>query len=39
MDSMRYLAHLAADPASWLLALVMGVVGSIAYIVVTSITF
>jgi len=37
---MRYLARLNADPAVWLLVMLMaGVVGSIIYIVLTSITF
>jgi hypothetical protein len=39
MDGVKYVARLAADPAAWLLALVVGVVGSIAYVVLTSITF
>lgn len=39
MDSMKNLARLAADPAGWLLALVVGILGSIVYVVLTSITF
>lgn len=37
---MRYLARLNADPATWLLVLLVGgVVGTLLYIVLTSITF
>lgn len=37
---MRYLARLSADPAAWLLFLMIGgVVGTLLYLVVTSITF
>jgi hypothetical protein len=30
---------IAADPAGWLLTLVVGILGSIVYVVLTSITF
>jgi hypothetical protein len=37
---MRYLARLNADPSSWLLILLIGsVVGTLLYVVLTSITF
>ena len=37
---MRYLARLNADPTAWLLILLIGsVVGTLFYIVLTSITF
>ncbi|MBB6353730.1 hypothetical protein GGR00_001498 [Aminobacter aganoensis] len=37
---MRYLARLNADPTSWLLILLIGsVVGTLLYVVLTSITF
>jgi len=39
MDSLKNLVRLAADPAGWLLALVVGILGSIVYVVLTSITF
>jgi hypothetical protein len=39
MDSVKNFARLAGDPAAWLLALVMGVIGGFAYIVLTNITF
>jgi hypothetical protein len=39
MDSLKNFARLAADPASWLLTLVVGILGSIVYVVLTSITF
>ena len=37
---MRYLARLNADPAVWLLILIAGgVIGTLLYVVLTSITF
>jgi hypothetical protein len=37
---MRYLARLNADPTAWLLILLIGsVVGTLLYVVLTSITF
>ena len=39
MSGMKNFARLAADPAGWLLALVLGILGSIVYVVLTSITF
>lgn len=37
---MRYLARLNADPATWLLILLVGgMVGTLLYLVLTSITF
>lgn len=37
---MRYLARLNADPSAWLLILLVGgVVGTLLYVVLTSITF
>lgn len=37
---MRYLARLNSDPAAWLLLLLVGgVVGTLAFIIFTSITF
>ena len=39
MDSMKNFARLAADPAGWLLALVVGILGSVVYVVLSSITF
>jgi hypothetical protein len=39
MDNLKNFARLTADPAGWLLALVVGILGSIVYVVLTSITF
>ena len=37
---MRYFARLNADPAAWLLVLMVGgVIGTLLYVVLTSITF
>ncbi len=37
---MRYLSRLNAEPAAWLLILMLGsVIGTLLYIVLTSITF